>query len=222
MIGKKRNFFKNLHNSSKRNYVKRMLNNKAYASNIARKFEKDYWDGNKQFGYGGYRYIPNRWKEFSKKLIKTYKLNSRSRVLDIGCGKGFLLADLKKLLPEVEVTGYDISKYAKKKAHKDIKKNILNIKAQDKYKFGNKKVDLLISLGTLHNLEIFDLEKAFNEINRVSKKSYIWVESYRNTKELFNLQCWALTCQSFYTPKEWLWIFKKFNYRGDYEFIYFE
>ncbi len=222
MIGKKRNFFKNLHNSSKRNYVKRMLNNKAYASNIARKFEKDYWDGNKQFGYGGYRYIPNRWKEFSKKLIKTYKLNSRSRVLDIGCGKGFLLADLKKLLPEAEVTGYDISKYAKKKAHKDIKKNILNIKAQDKYKFGNKKVDLLISLGTLHNLEIFDLEKAFNEINRVSKKSYIWVESYRNTKELFNLQCWALTCQSFYTPKEWLWIFKKFNYRGDYEFIYFE
>ena len=222
MIGKKRNFFKNLHNSSKRNYVKRMLNNKAYASNIARKFEKDYWDGNKQFGYGGYRYIPNRWKEFSKKLIKTYKLNSRSRVLDIGCGKGFLLADLKKLLPEAEVTGYDISKYAKKKAHKDIKKDILNIKAQDKYKFGNKKVDLLISLGTLHNLEIFDLEKAFNEINRVSKKSYIWVESYRNTKELFNLQCWALTCQSFYTPKEWLWIFKKFNYRGDYEFIYFE
>ena len=222
MIGKKRNFFKNLHNSSKRNYLKRMLNNKAYSSNIARKFEKDYWDGNKQFGYGGYRYIPNRWKEFSKKLIKTYKLNSRSRVLDIGCGKGFLLADLKKLLPEVEVTGYDISKYAKKKAHKDIKKNILNIKAQDKYKFANKKVDLLVSLGTLHNLEIFDLEKAFNEINRVSKKSYIWVESYRNTKELFNLQCWALTCQSFYTPKEWLWIFKKFNYRGDYEFIYFE
>jgi len=222
MLGKKRNFFRNLHNSSKRNYLERMINNKAYASNIAKKFGKEYWDGSKKFGYGGYKYIPNRWTNFAKKLIKTYKINKNSKVLDIGCGKGFLLADIKKILPETSLTGYDISSYAKKNSHYSIKKNIFNIKAQDKYLFKDKEIDLLISLGTLHNLEIFDLEKAFSEINRVSKKSYIWVESYRNSKELFNLQCWALTCKSFYSPKEWLWIFKKFKYQGDYEFIFFK
>jgi len=219
---KKVNFFSELHYSSKRNYLKRMLNDKAYASDIAKKFGKDYWDGDKKFGYGGYKYIPNRWGKFAKKLIKKYDLKNSSKILDIGCGKGFLLADIKNLLPQIDVTGYDISSYAKKKAHKDIKKNIFNIRAQDKYRFKDKQIDLLISLGTLHNLKIFELEKAFKEINRVSKKSYIWVESYRNSKELFNLQCWALTCQSFHTPDEWLWLFKKFNYTGDYEFIFFK
>jgi ubiquinone/menaquinone biosynthesis C-methylase UbiE len=222
MLGKKRNFFINLHNSSKRNYLERMNNDKPQASNIAKKFGKEYWDGSKKFGYGGYKYIPNRWKNFAKKLIKTYKLRKNSKILDIGCGKGFLLADIKKILPEISLTGYDLSKYAIKESHPSIKKNLFNIKAESKYLFKNKEIDLLISMGTLHNLEIFNLEKAFNEINRVSKKSYIWVESYRNSKELFNLQCWALTCKSFYTPEEWLWIFKKFKYKGDYEFIFFK
>ena len=221
-MSKKKNFFSSLHNLSKRNYLGRMNKDKPYASDIAQKFEKDYWDGDKKFGYGGYQYIPNRWTNFAKKLIKNYKLNNNSKLLDIGCGKGFLLADIKKILPDISLTGYDISKYAKKNAHISIKRNIFNIRAQDKYLFGDNEVDLLISMGTLHNLEIFNLEKAFKEINRVSKKSYIWVESYRNSKELFNLQCWALTCKSFYTPDEWLWIFKKFNYRGDYEFIFFK
>ena len=222
MSGKKVNLFKELHKKTKRDYIGRMMNNKPYSSDIAKKFEKDYWDGDKRFGYGGYKYIPKRWNKFAKKLIKTYKLNNRSKILDVGCGKGFLLADIKKILPSIDVTGYDISKYAKKNAHKDIKKNIFNIKAENKYQFKDKKLDLLISLGTLHNLKIFDLEKAFKEINRVSKKSYICIESFRNSKELFNLQCWALTCQSFYTPEEWKWLFRKFNYEGDYEFIFFE
>ena len=222
MSGRKLNLFKELHKKNKRNYLERMLNNKPYSSDIAKKFGKDYWDGEKRFGYGGYEYIPKRWSKFARKLIKIYKLNNKSKILDIGCGKGFLLADIKKILPDISVTGYDISKYAKNKAHKDVKKNIFNIKAQDKYKFKDKKIDLLISLGTLHNLQIFDLEKAFKEINRVSKKSDIWIESFRNSKELFNLQCWALTCQSFYTPEEWRWLFRKFNYKGDYEFIFFE
>ena len=77
-------------------------------------------------------------------------------------------------------------------------------------------------MGTLHNLNIYELSKAFSEINRVAKKSYIWVESYRNEVELCNLQCWAFTCKSFYDPSSWKWIFKKFKYQGDYEFIYFK
>ena len=79
-----------------------------------------------------------------------------------------------------------------------------------------------MSLGCLHNLRIFELEVALKEIQRVGKLSYVMLESYRNEKELFNLQCWALTCESFFNQKEWIWIYEKFGYKGDYEFIYFE
>ena len=81
--------------------------------------------------------------------------------------------------------------------------------------------DLAISTGCFHNLNIFDLKFSLNEIKRVSKQSYIMVESYRNEKELFNLQCWALTCESFFSKKEWIWLFKEYNYNRNYEFIYF-
>ena len=77
-------------------------------------------------------------------------------------------------------------------------------------------------MGCFHNLRIFELEKALSELDRVSKNSYLMVESYRNEQELFNLQCWALTCESFFDKEEWIWLFNKFDYNGDYEFIYFE
>ena len=95
-------------------------------------------------------------------------------------------------------------------------------KAQDKYKYSNKEFDLVISIGCLHNLEIFDALKALKEIQRVGKQSYILVESFRNERELFNLQCWALTCQSFFNVSEWQWLYSSVGYLGDYEFIFFE
>ena len=85
-----------------------------------------------------------------------------------------------------------------------------------------KALRLVISLGCLHNLKIFELAVALKEIERVSKKSYIMLESYRNDRELFNLQCWALTCESFFDLDEWIWIYDHFVYTGDYEFIFFE
>ena len=103
-----------------------------------------------------------------------------------------------------------------------VRRKIRNIKAQSKYPFKKNYFDLVISFGCAHNLEIYDLKKYFSEITRVGKKQFIMTESYRNNKELFNLQCWALTCESFFSPKEWKWIFKTFGYHGDYEFIYFE
>jgi len=86
----------------------------------------------------------------------------------------------------------------------------------------NKEFDLIISLGTIHNLKVFDVKKAVQEIERVGKAAYVMVESHRNLKELFNLQCWALTCESFFSTEEWSWLFKNFDYNGDYEFIFFE
>ena len=91
----------------------------------------------------------------------------------------------------------------------------------NKLPFKNSYFDLVISLNTIHNLEIYNLTNAIKEIQRVGKKKLIIVESYRNEKELFNLQCWALTCQSFFSKKEWIWLFDNLNYKGDFEFIYF-
>ncbi len=218
---KLKNFFTKMHTRKKRDYFSRMTSSKPKIMKKAKNYGFSYWDGKRSEGYGGYKYLEGYWRPLAKKLIKTYKLNNKSIVLDIGCGKGFLLYELKKILPKIKIIGYDISKYAIKNSHPKIKKYLHILKAQDKYPLKRKGIDLVLSLGTLHNLQIYELEKAFSEINRVSKKSYIWVESYRNEKELSNLQCWAFTCESFFSPKAWLWIFKKFNYKGDYEFIYF-
>ena len=95
-------------------------------------------------------------------------------------------------------------------------------KAQEKLPFDDNEFDLVISITTLHNLYINDLKSALQEMERVGKNKYMAVESYRNEKELFNLQCWALTCEVFLKPEEWIWLFSEFGYRGDYEFIYFE
>ena len=215
-------FISKLHNSTKRDYVSRMVDNKVYCMKISKKYDKEYWDGKRRFGYGGYKYIPGRWTNVAKLLIKNYKLNNNSSILDVGCGKAFLLYEIKKLLPKIKICGFDISKYALNSSKKEIKKILFVHKAQNKYPFKNKQFDLVISFGCLHNLRIFELETALNEIQRVGKKGYVMLESYRNEKELFNLQCWALTCESFFDRDEWIWIYKKFGYKGDYEFIYFK
>ena len=216
------NYVTSLHKSTSRSYIDRMVDDKISCMIKAKEYEFDYWDGDRRFGYGGYKYITGRWKPVAELLIKNYNLTNDSRVLDVGCGKAFLLHEMKLLLPDLNISGIDISEYGLSNANKEIKDKLFIHKAQDKYPFKDNQFDLVISLNCLHNLRIFDLGKALKEIERVGKQGYLLVESYRNEKELFNLQCWALTCQSFYDPDEWLWIYNNFGFKGDYEFIYFE
>jgi SAM-dependent methyltransferase len=207
--------------TTNRDYLKRMIEDKVECMKIAKEYGKDYWDGDRKYGYGGYKY-DGRWEIVAKKLIEKYNLQENSKILDVGCGKGFLLFEFKKLLPGIEVSGFDISEYAIENSKEEIKPFLSVKKAQDKFEYENKKFDLTISVTTLHNLYIDNLKPTLQEIERVSRDKYIVVESYRNEKELFNLQCWALTCNSFFSPKEWEWLFKESGYNGDYEFIYFE
>ena len=211
-----------MHKKTKRNYIQRMLNEKINCMKVSKKYGKDYWDGDRKYGYGGYKFIPGRWSGVAQNLIRRYKLNNNSKILDVGCGKGYLLYEIKKILPLISIKGFDISKYAIDNAPKDLKKDLFVADVKKKIKFKKNFFDLVISIGCFHNLEIFDIKNSLSEINRVGKKKFILVESYRNNKELFNLQCWALTCESFFSKNEWIWIFKKFGYNGDFEFIYFE
>lgn len=211
-----------LHKQTKRDYLDRMVNNKVECMLKAKEYEFDYWDGDRKYGYGGYKYIPGRWKPVALELIERYNLTENSSVLDVGCGKGFLLYEIIKILPNINFKCTDISQHAKNEAFPEISKNMIIHKAQEPLPFKDKEFDLVISLGCLHNLKIHELALSLPEIQRVGKKGYIMLESYRNEQELFNLQCWALTCESFFEEDEWKWIYNHYGFKGDYEFIFFE
>ncbi|MDC0916141.1 class I SAM-dependent methyltransferase [Candidatus Pelagibacter sp.] len=219
---KKINFIQKIHNSSKRDCLGRMFDEKVKSMKTARKFSKDFFDGERKYGYGGYKYIPGYLEKTAKKIISYYKLNNKSNILDIGCGKGFLLFEIKKILPGIKVSGFDISKYAIKNSKKEIRENLFVYDLNKKLNFAkNKEFDLVLCLATLHNLNIKSAFSAIKEINRVGKKKYIMIDSYSNLQELFNLQCWALTANIFFSDKDWEWFFKSTNYSGEYEFIHF-
>ncbi len=221
-MGRLLNIVTPLHKATKRDYVARMMDDKVVCMLKAKEYEGDYWDGDRRYGYGGYKYIPGRWKPVAQALIDIYGLKSNARILDVGCGKGYLLYELKLLLPDAHVVGFDISKYGLANAKEEIRDNLFRYRAQDAYPFGDKSFDLVISLTTLHNLRLFELKTALHEIERVGKNKYVMLESYRNELELFNLECWALTAESFFDSAEWIWLYEHFGYTGDYEFIYFE
>lgn len=212
-----------LHLSTNRgDYMARMNDHKIDCSLVAREFERNYWDGDRRFGYGGYHYIEGRWTPVAKALINTYDLRDGSSVLDVGCGKAFLLYEMKKIIPGLNIVGFDISRHALEHAHQRVKPYLFKYRAQDVYPYGDDQFDLVISLATLHNLRLFELEMAVSEIERVGKNKFIMVESYRSVAEMHNLECWALTAESILHTSEWIWLYGKFGYTGDYEFIYFE
>lgn len=223
-MGHLRNFVTPLHKATTRDYIGRMVDEKVKCMLKAKEYEFDYWDGDRRFGYGGYKYMPGRWAPVAKALIETYGLKAGSRVLDVGCGKGFLLHEMLILEPGLEIVGFDISEHGLASNTDEVKAkaNLFRYRAQDAYPFGDKSFDLVISLATLHNLRIFELKTALSEIERVGKQAYVMLESYRTEQELFNVQCWALTCESFFDTAEWIWLYRHFGYTGDYEFIYFE
>ena len=221
-MGKLVNYVTQLHQATSRAYIDRMVDEKVHCMLKAKEYESDYWDGDRRYGYGGYKYMAGRWKPVAENLIDNYNLTNESSVLDVGCGKAHLLYEMKMLLPGLKVVGFDISKHGLADARKEIRDSLFIHQAQDSYPFGNNEFDLVISLGCFHNLRIFELQKALSETERVGNQGYVMLESYRNEQELFNLQCWALTCESFFDNEEWTWIYKHFGYTGDYEFIYFE
>ena len=218
-------FMSVLHKSTQRDYLARVNDQdypKAKAAALAKKFDADYWDGDRRICYGGYRYLEGRWEKVARAMADHYKLPPKPKILDIGCGKGFLLYDFLKVIPNAEIHGIDISHYAIANSKEEIRDR-LQVGSATALPWPDHYFDLVISITTLHNLHAYDLEPALKEMERVGKTNkYLCVESYRNENEKANLLYWQVTCEAFNTPKEWDWWFKHTGYTGDHSFIYFE
>lgn len=215
-------FLSAVHKKTQRDYLGRVNEfPKAEAAKLAKKFDRDYWDGDRKVGYGGYKY-DGRWRAVADAIAQHYNLKAGDRILDVGCGKAFLLYDFTQSVPGIEVCGIDISEYGINHAKAEVRP-FLKVCSATELPFEDKSFDLVFSINTLHNLYCFELDKALREIERVSNgNKYIVVESYRNEEEKANLLYWQLTCESFYTPEEWEWWFNHCGYSGDNSFIYFE
>jgi len=189
---------------------------------ISKQFGRDYFDGDRKHGYGGFSYHPRFWTNTVKHIRDYYQLPEDCAILDVGFAKGFMLYDFMQLMPKARLAGIDISSYAIENALEAVKP-LVQVGNAKSLPFPDRSFDLVISINTLHNLYCYELDAALREIERVSKKNkYMVVESYRNEDEKANLLYWQLTCESFYTPEEWQWWFSKTGYTGDHSFIYFE
>lgn len=220
-MGRLLNIVNQLHRRTARDYLGRMGDEKVHCSEVARRFDREYWDGDRRFGYGGYRY-DGRWSVVAQELVKNYNLPDNARILDVGCGRGFPLYEFTRLLKDCSVCGFDISEYGLATAKEEVRPFLFRHDARQAFPFADQSFDLVISLNALHNLPPEYVVGSLREMQRVAKHQYLVVESFRDSEELFNLQCWALTCETFMRPNSWQWLFDLAGYTGDHEFIYFE
>ena len=180
---------------------------------ISRMYGKEYFDGSREYGYGGYNY-DGRWKSVAKDIIKHYKLNKNDKVLDVGCAKGFLVNDLIDL--GIDAYGIDISEYAINNSFEKIR-NKLQIGNAKNLPYEDKKFDLVLSINTIHNLTRDLCKQAIKEMLRVSKgKEFIQVDSYKTEEQKKIFESWVLTAKFYGYPHEWMELFKECNYTGDW------
>jgi SAM-dependent methyltransferase len=214
-------FIQTLHTRTNRNYVQRVVDHdKAECAAKAKQWGFDYWDGDRCYGYGGYSY-DGRWLSIAQDMAAHYGLKPGMRILDVGCGKGFLLHEFTRAVPGVKVAGLDISAYAIANAKEEVKPFLTEGSAVE-LPFEDDSFDFVVSLGALHNLPLHQVTKAFAEIQRVGRGGkYVMVESFRNEREKANLLYWQLTCESFFSPDDWQYVCDQAGYTGDIGFIYF-
>jgi len=214
-----------LHKSTQRDYLARVNDPdfpKAKAAELAKQFDVDYWDGDRRICYGGYRYLEGRWEKVARAMVEHYTLPPQPKILDIGCGKAFLLYDFLKVNPDAEIHGIDLSPYAIANSKEEIRDR-LQVGSATALPWPDDHFDLVISINTLHCLHAQELDPALREMERVGKANkYLCVESWRNQGEKANLLYWQVTCEAFHTPEAWQWWFEHTGYSGDHSFIYFE
>lgn len=198
-----------------RDYDKRMREKTPEVIRIAKQFGKDYFDGDRKYGYGGYKY-DGRWKSVAQRMKDYYKLSDNAAILDIGCAKGFMLHDFKELMPKCTVAGIDVSTYAIDNAM-SLVKPFLKVASAESLPYPDKSFDLVVSINSIHNLPVDRLKTALREIERICRgNSYITIDAWRNEIERENLHKWILTAESMMHVDDWKKLFSEVGYTGDY------
>jgi len=182
---------------------------------IAKQFGREYFDGNRGQGYGGYRY-DGRWVPVAERFRDFYDLRAGHRVLEIGCAKGFFLHDLRDVVPGITLTGVDVSKYAIDHAMDDVKPGLV-VASADSLPFPDRSFDLVISINVAHNLELEGCMRAIREMERVSlRHKYLQVDSWLDEEQKEKFLRWQLTALTFFDPEGWRRVFGEAGYTGDY------
>ncbi|MES2963871.1 MAG: class I SAM-dependent methyltransferase [Bdellovibrionota bacterium] len=183
---------------------------------IARRFGREFFDGERRHGYGGFEYHPRFWEPVIPAFQKHFALTGESSVLDGGCAKGFMLYDLSRMIPGIHVAGIDVSSYAIENAKEEVRA-FVKVGDVREMPFESDSVDVVFSINTLHNLELQDLERALREIERVQRRgSFITVDAYRNDAEQERMNAWNLTAKTVLHVDGWKNLFTKVGYTGDY------
>ncbi|HWB11908.1 MAG TPA: class I SAM-dependent methyltransferase [Pirellulales bacterium] len=183
---------------------------------VARQFGEQFFDGDRLFGYGGYRYHPRFWQETVRRFRDHYGLPEDAAILDVGCGKGFMLHDFKELMPDATLAGIDISQYAYDQAMPSVKP-VCRVGCATRLPYADHSFDLVISINTIHNLPLEGCKQALREIERVSRgRSFITVDAWRTEAERERLLKWILTALTYMHVDDWKRLFAEIGYTGDY------
>ena len=199
---------------------KRDVNARAKAKNpevikISRQFGQEYFDGPRDYGYGGYRY-DGRWVPVAKDIVAHFNLKPGMRVLDVGAAKGFLVKDLMSVCPGLEAFGLDISEYAVTHCEPEVVGR-LHVGNALRLPFPDKSFDCVLSINAIHNFERDGVVQALREIERVSRGgSFVQVDSYYDEEQKKLFLDWVLTAYFHDYPDKWIEIFKEAGYKGDY------
>jgi len=182
---------------------------------VAKRFGREYFDGERTQGYGGYRY-DGRWVPIAERFRDFYALTGGQRVLDVGCAKGFFMHDLRVVVPDLNVYGLDISMYALESAMDDVRGHCVRGTA-DLLPFADDVFDLVISINTIHNLDLERCKQALREISRVSRRhTYVQVDSWLTDQQRENFERWQLTALTYFDRDGWHRLFDEVGYVGDY------
>lgn len=183
---------------------------------IARQFGKDFFDGDRRTGYGGFNYMPRFWQPVIPTFQQHFKLDKNSSVLDAGCAKGFMLYDMMQAIPGIKVAGIDVSSYAIENCKEEVRP-YLKVADVQEMPFADKSFDVVISINTIHNLELDGLKRALREIQRIQKRgAFITVDAYRTEEEKQRMYAWNLTAKTILHVDEWIELFAEVGYTGDY------
>jgi ubiquinone/menaquinone biosynthesis C-methylase UbiE len=182
---------------------------------LSREYGELYFDGPREFGYGGYRY-DGRWRPVAKDIIAHFGLAAGARILDVGCAKGFLVKDLMLAEPGLEAFGLDISRYALMHCEPEVVGR-LHLGSADALPFPDKSFDCVVSINTIHNFDRAGALRALREIERVSRQSsFVQVDSYRTPEQKSLFESWVLTAKFHDYPQGWIEVFAEAGYTGDY------